>query len=37
LFRTPASGTVLIPVNDATYDGLRKYASQVKDFNFAEK
>jgi phosphonate transport system substrate-binding protein len=36
-FRTPASGTALIAVTDASYDGLRKYASQVKDFNFAEK
>jgi phosphonate transport system substrate-binding protein len=32
-----SSGTVNIPVNDATYDRLRKYASQVKDFNFVEK
>ena len=37
LLHTPASGTVLIPVNDATYNGLRKYAAQVKDFNFTEK
>ena len=37
LLHTPTSGTVLIPVNDATYDGLRKYAAQVKDFNFSEK
>ncbi len=37
LLHTPASGTVLISVNDATYDGLRKYAAQVKDFNFEEK
>lgn len=38
LYSTMAiSGTTLIPVNDANYDGLRKYASQVKDFNFAEK
>jgi phosphonate transport system substrate-binding protein len=31
------SGTVNVAVNDATYDRLRKYASQVKDFNFVEK
>jgi phosphonate transport system substrate-binding protein len=36
-FRTPESGTALIPVTDASYDSLRKYASQVKDFNFAGK
>jgi phosphonate transport system substrate-binding protein len=35
LVRTPASGSVIVPVTDASYDGLRKYASQVKDFNFA--
>lgn len=34
LFHTSSSGTTLIPVNDATYDGLRKYTAQVKDFNF---
>jgi phosphonate transport system substrate-binding protein len=32
-----SSGTVYVAVNDATYNGLRKYASQVKDFNFVEK
>jgi phosphonate transport system substrate-binding protein len=37
LFRTPASGPQLIAVNDATYDGLRRYAARVKDFNFVEK
>jgi phosphonate transport system substrate-binding protein len=34
---TSNSGTVNVPVSDATYDVLRKYASQVKDFNFVEK
>lgn len=33
---TSASGTVNVPVSDSTYDGLRKYAAQVKDFNFVE-
>jgi phosphonate transport system substrate-binding protein len=37
LFHTSDSGNVIVPVTDATYDGLRKYASQVKDFNFEEK
>ncbi len=36
-FRTSFSGTELIAVTDASYDGLRKYASQVKDFNFGDK
>jgi len=31
------SGSVNVPVSDASYDGLRKYASQVKDFNFVDK
>jgi phosphonate transport system substrate-binding protein len=31
------AGTTYIPVTDATYDGLRRYASQVKQFNFLEK
>lgn len=31
------SGNTFIAVNDATYDGLRKYALQVKQFNFLEK
>ena len=31
-----ASGTVNVAVNDATYNGLRKYAAQVKDFNSSE-
>jgi hypothetical protein len=31
-----ASGNVWVRVNDASYDGLRKKASQVKDFNIAE-
>jgi phosphonate transport system substrate-binding protein len=35
-FRSPTRGKVMIPVTDATYDGLRKYASQVKDFNFSD-
>ena len=37
LYRTFSTATQLIPVKDATYDGLRKYAAQVKDFNFVEK
>lgn len=36
LFRTQDSGTVPVAVTDANYDGLRKYAAQVKDFNFAQ-
>jgi ABC-type phosphate/phosphonate transport system substrate-binding protein len=32
-----SSGSVNIRVSDATYDGLRQYASRVKDFNFVEK
>ncbi len=35
-FHTQWSGPVNVAVTDANYDGLRKYASQVKDFNFAE-
>lgn len=35
-FHTPWSGSVNVPVTDADYNGLRKYAAQVKDFNFAE-
>jgi len=31
------TGTVYVPVNDATYNGLRAYAAQVKNFNFVEK
>ncbi len=34
---TSFPGTVYIPVTDATYDGLRHYALQVKQFNFLEK
>jgi len=30
-------GSTYIPVTDATYDGLRHYALQVKQFNFLEK
>jgi ABC-type phosphate/phosphonate transport system substrate-binding protein len=37
LFHTPDSGTKIVVVSDASYNGLRKYASQVKNFNFAEK
>jgi phosphonate transport system substrate-binding protein len=37
LYSTPATGTRIIAVNDATYDGLRKYATRVKDFNFLDK
>lgn len=36
IFRTADSGTVLVACTDASYDSLRKYAAQVKDFNFAE-
>jgi phosphonate transport system substrate-binding protein len=35
-FRTADSGPVPVACTDASYDGLRKYAAQVKDFNFAE-
>jgi phosphonate transport system substrate-binding protein len=35
-FRTPSSGTINVAVNDATYNGLRKYAAQVKDFKIGE-
>jgi phosphonate transport system substrate-binding protein len=31
------TGAVNVPVDDATYNGLRKYAAQVKDFNFVDK
>lgn len=36
IFSTPDTGTVPVAVTDASYDGLRAYAAQVKDFNFAE-
>jgi len=36
LFHTMDTGTRYVPVDDATYNGLRKYASQVKDFKLAE-
>ncbi len=36
-YSTFGTATKNIAVNDATYDGLRKYALQVKDFNFVEK
>lgn len=37
-YRTKDAGTMkYIPVTDHTYDGLRSYAAQVKDFNFVEK
>jgi phosphonate transport system substrate-binding protein len=36
LYRTNVTGTVVVPVNDATYNGLRHYAAQVKDFKFVE-
>jgi phosphonate transport system substrate-binding protein len=36
-YRLQSSGMKNIAVSDATYDGLRKYASQVKDFDFVEK
>ncbi len=35
-FHTSWSGSVNVPVTDADYDGLRKYAAQVKNFNLAE-
>lgn len=34
---TSSPGITYIPVTDATYDGLRHYALQVKQFNFLEK
>lgn len=37
LYHTANSGSVIVPVNDATYDGLRHYAAQVKDFKFVEE
>jgi phosphonate transport system substrate-binding protein len=38
LRRTMAiTGTTFVAVKDSDYDGLRKYAAQVKDFNFLEK
>lgn len=36
-YRRLPPGTKYIAVNDHTYDGLRSYAAQVKDFNFVEK
>jgi phosphonate transport system substrate-binding protein len=36
MYRTNVTGTVVVPVNDATYNGLRHYAAQVKDFKFVE-
>jgi phosphonate transport system substrate-binding protein len=35
-FQGPSSGTTNVAVDDATYNSLRKYAAQVKDFNIAE-
>jgi len=35
-FHTSSSGSTNVPVTDADYNGLRKYAVQVKDFNSAE-
>lgn len=35
-FHTPWSGSVNVAVKDADYNGLRKYAAQVKTFNLAE-
>jgi phosphonate transport system substrate-binding protein len=37
LHKDLSSGTQYVPVNDATYDGLRRYTTQVKDFNFVEE
>ena len=34
--RSMSSGSNYIAVDDASYDGLRQYAAQVKDFNFVE-
>lgn len=34
---TSYPGSTYVPVTDATYDGLRHYAQQVKQFNFLEK
>lgn len=36
IFSTSDSGTVLVACTDASYDSLRRYAAQVKDFKFAE-
>lgn len=36
-YRISIAGLKYIPVNDHTYDGLRSYTAQVKDFNFVEK
>jgi phosphonate transport system substrate-binding protein len=36
-YRMSSAGLKYIPVTDHTYDGLRDYAAQMKDFNFAEK
>jgi phosphonate transport system substrate-binding protein len=35
-FHGPWSGTTNVAVTDASYDGLRRYAAQVKDFKFGE-
>jgi phosphonate transport system substrate-binding protein len=37
LHKDLSSGTQYVSVNDASYDGLRRYAAQVKDFNFVEE
>jgi len=37
LYNSPARGTQIVAVNDGTYDGLRRYTSKVKDFNFVEE
>jgi phosphonate transport system substrate-binding protein len=36
-YRTNTSGMSYVSVNDSTYNGLRSYASKVKDFNFVDK
>jgi phosphonate transport system substrate-binding protein len=36
-YRTISSGVTWVPVSDASYDQLRQYAAQVKDFNFVEE
>jgi phosphonate transport system substrate-binding protein len=33
----PEGGSIYVPVTDSTYDGLRHYTAQVKDFSFVEK
>jgi phosphonate transport system substrate-binding protein len=37
LYQSVSSSVQWVSVSDRSYDGLRKYAAQVKDFNFVEK